>query len=266
VLAGLVTSAVLVLTACGTREGGTATQRSTLPSSAPSIDRPSAGEPDRPSAGEPGRTTGATRTESARPTREPDRTTPPAETAGVPPAPRPTTQTTPPATTTQATTPPVAAAPPAATPAAAEPDGLGALGWLVLLGLVATMIVGGALIHRSQQKSTWDAEARGLEGETRTVTATRLPLVLTATSTEQRGLAWPPVRDNLIDLVNRWDALTLRARDEPQRNRSSMISGLLQDLVAAVDAENEALAYDNNWMLLRPRVSQAEQALATALA
>ena len=31
VLAGLVTSAVLVLTACGTGEGGTATQRSTLP-------------------------------------------------------------------------------------------------------------------------------------------------------------------------------------------------------------------------------------------
>ena len=41
---------------------------------------------------------------------------------------------------------------------------------------------------------------------------------------------------------------------------------LLQDLVTAVDAENEALATGRDWMLLRPRVNEAEQALSTALA
>jgi hypothetical protein len=89
---------------------------------------------------------------------------------------------------------------------------------------------------------------------------------LTATTAGQRGLTWPPVRVGLVDLVNRWNGLTERASGEPRRNWSLQISGLLQDLIAAVDAENEALTVGRDWTLLRPRVSQAEQALSAVLA
>ena len=41
---------------------------------------------------------------------------------------------------------------------------------------------------------------------------------------------------------------------------------LLQELVAAVDAENQALAAGRDWRLLRPRVDQAERALSAILA
>jgi predicted permease len=150
--------------------------------------------------------------------------------------------------------------------AAAESDGVGPFGWLVLIGLVAAIIIGGLLIYRARRKTDWDAEAGALEAETRTVTTTRLPPVLTATTAGQRGLAWPPVRASLVDLVARWNALAERASGEPRRNRSLQISGLLQDLIAAVDAENEALAVGRDWTLLRPRVIQADRALAATLA
>lgn len=182
----------------------------------------------------------------------------------------------PPTTTTRApaeTTPPTTQ-PPAATPAAsesgaavaAESEGIGPVGWLVLIGFLAAMIIGGLLVYRSHRKSAWDTEARALEAETRSVTATRLPTVLTATTSGQRGLRWPPVRANLVDLVNRWNGLIERASGEPRRNWSLQISGLPQDLIAAVDAENEALAVGRDWTLQRPRVNQAEQALAAVLA
>jgi hypothetical protein len=90
--------------------------------------------------------------------------------------------------------------------------------------------------------------------------------VLNTTTTGQRGLTWPPVRAARVDLVSRWNALTERASGEPRRNWSLRISGLLQELIAAVDAENEALTVGHDWTLLRPRVSQAGQALATVLA
>jgi hypothetical protein len=137
---------------------------------------------------------------------------------------------------------------------------------LLLIVLVAALIVGGSLVYRSQRRSAWDAEARALESETRTATATRLPPVLTTTSIGQRGLAWPPLRAGLADLMSRWNALAERASGETRRNWSLRISGLLQELIAAVDAENEALAAGRDWMPLRLRVNQAEQALAAALA
>ena len=105
-----------------------------------------------------------------------------------------------------------------------------------------------------------------LEAETRTAIATRLPPVLTASTAGQRGLAWPPVRAILVDLVNRWNGLAERAPDETRTNWSLQISGLLQDLIAALDAENEALALGRDWTLLRPRVSEAERALSAVLA
>lgn len=43
-------------------------------------------------------------------------------------------------------------------------------------------------------------------------------------------------------------------------------SSLLRELVAAVDAENEALATGRDWRLLRPRVDEAGRALSAVLA
>jgi hypothetical protein len=269
VLAGL----LLGVTACS----GGGENPSALPStraSERSIDRPS-GEPDATRSREPDQTTEPA--ETPRPSKttvaaEPARTTrtttpaeattrPPTSTAVVKPGPTQTTRTATPAKTTA-----TAAVSASAAAAAAESQGLGPFGWLLLIVLVAALIVGGLLVYRSQRRSEWDAESRALESETRTLTAIRLPPVLSTATTGQRGLAWPPVRAALGDLVNRWNALSARASGDGRRDWSLRISGLIQDLIAAVDAENEALAVGRDWRLARPRVNQAEQALAAVLA
>jgi len=142
---------------------------------------------------------------------------------------------------------------------------MGPVGWIALIVFVA-LIIGGLLIWRARRRSTWDTEATALEQDTRTATATRLPPVLTAETAGQRGLSWPPLRADLVDLVRRWDLLAQRAAGEERMNRSVQLRDLLQDLVTAVDAENEALATGRDWTLLRPRVNAAERALAGALA
>jgi hypothetical protein len=285
VAAGLLVGAALCLTACGAGGGEPTTQ----PSAGVTVDRPSRDDPQAET----------TPTDDARSprSREPDRTTAPAETAtrpatpdaGVPPQPAQTTRTTapadgapPPAATPPAATPPAAtppaATPPAATPPAATPSasqnpaaaadsgGIPPFGWLMLIGFVVAIVVGGLLVFRSQQRTAWDAEARTLEAETRTVTTTRLPPVLSATNTGQLNREWPPVRATLVGLTGRWNALTERASGESRRNWSLQISGLLQDLIVALDDESEALATGSDWMQLRPHVRQAERALATVLA
>jgi hypothetical protein len=141
---------------------------------------------------------------------------------------------------------------------------MGVLGWLLLIALVAVLI-GGLLIWRSRRKAEWDTEATALEAETRAATGTRLPAVLTAETAGQRALSWPPLRADLAGLIDRWDLLTQRASDERRRNRSLQLGGLLQDLVAAVDAENDAVAAGRDWTLLRPRVDEAQRALSAAL-
>jgi hypothetical protein len=285
VLAGLLVGGIVGLSACGAGDG----EPSARPSADVSIDRPSR-EPDAGTSPP----ADATRTQATR-SREVERTTEPPETPTRPPTPAETTTrpptpaettTRPPTsaavvptqttgtTTSAKTTPPPTTQQPAATLAASEPaaaaaaesEGIGPFGWFVLIGLLMAMIIGGLLLYRSQRKSAWDAEARALEAETRTVVDTRLGPILTAITVEQRGLTWPPVRVGLVDLVHGWDALTERASGERRRSWSLRISGLLQDLIAAVDAENEALAVGRDWTLLRPRVSQAAQALSAVLA
>jgi hypothetical protein len=162
---------------------------------------------------------------------------------------------------------PTSTSPPSATaePASGESGGLGALGWILLIVLVAGLI-GGWVIWRSRKRSAWDAEAAALESDTLTTTGTRLPPVLTAETPGQRALSWPPLRAGLIDLIRRWDLLADRASDDRRRNRSVQIRGLLQELVAAVDAENEALATGRDWRLLRPRLDEISQALSAVLA
>jgi hypothetical protein len=74
------------------------------------------------------------------------------------------------------------------------------------------------------------------------------------------------LRAALADLIHRWDLLAERASDDRRSNWSGQIRSLLQELVAAVDAENQALATGRDWTLLRPRVDEIERALSSALA
>jgi hypothetical protein len=127
-------------------------------------------------------------------------------------------------------------------------------------------LAGGWLLWRSRKRSAWDNDSAALEDQTRTTTGTRLPPVLTAEDAGQRALSWPPLRAELAELTRRWDLLAERAPDDQRTQRSGQVRSLLQELVAAVDAENQALATGRDWRLLRPRVDQAEQALSAVLA
>ena len=238
-LAGLVLSLVLGLSGCG---AGGGSDSATRPSTERSGTRPAPSGTESPSE---------TTTEPTRPPRTSadtptsDRTPTSAE--------RPSSPTTPPATSA------------AGTPAAAESEGLGALGWTLLILLVVALI-GGWLLWRSRKRSAWDAQAAALEADIGTATGTQLPSVLTAEDSGQRALSWPPVRATLVDLMRRWDLLAERAPDDQRRNRTRQVRNLLQELIAAVDAENQALATGRDWRLLRPRVDQAALALSAVLA
>ena len=238
-LAGLALSLVLGLTGCGTGGGS---DSATQPTTERSGTRPA------PSG-----------TESASETTA-DATRPPRTSADTPSSIQTPTSAERPSSPT--TTPATAAA---GTPAAAESQGLGALGWTLLILLVVALAVGW-LILRSRRKSGWDAKADALEADTRATTSAQLPAVLTAETAGQRALSWPPLRAALSDLIRRWELLAERAPDDQRRNRSVQIRNLLQELVAAVDAENQALAAERDWRLLRPRVDQAGQALSAVLA
>jgi hypothetical protein len=143
---------------------------------------------------------------------------------------------------------------------------LGTLGWTLLIVLVAGLIIAGWLILWSRQKSAWDAQADALERDTRTTTGTQLPSVLTVETTGQRALSWPRLRAALSDLVRRWELLAEHAPDDRRRSRCGQIRSLIQELLAAVDAENQALAAERDWRLLRPRVDHAWRELSAVLA
>jgi hypothetical protein len=214
---------------------------------------------------------GAASTRPPRTTAEPPASTRPPSTTEEPPR-SDTTRTTQaapastsPKTTAEALAPTSTTSSAAGTPASAESGGLGTLGWILLVVLVV-VVVAAWLIARSRRRSAWDAEAAELERNTRNATSAQLAMVLTAETAGQRALSWPPLRAELIDLARRWDLLAGRASDDRRRDRSAQIRGLLQELVAAVDAENEALATGRDWRLLRPRVDQATQALSAVLA
>ena len=251
-LAGLVLSLVLGLTGCG---AGGGSDSATRPSTERSGTRPAPSGTESPSE---------TTTEPTRPPRTSadtptsDRTPTSAE--------RPSSPTTTPATSAEAQAPTSARTPSdAGTPAAAGSEGLGALGWTLLILLVVAL-TGGWLLLRSRRRSAWDAQAAALEADIGTATGTQLPPVLTAEDAGQRALSWPPLRATLVDLMRRWDLLAERAPDDQRRNRTGQVRKLLQELVAAVDAENQALATGLDWRLLRPRVDQAQRVLSAVLA
>ena len=280
--------AVLVMAGCGsgngegtTRPSAGAPERSINASPEPTLTR--SAQPTRSRTAEltptPAQTTTTTRPATAVPAppgttpAETTTTTRPATAVPAPPGPTRTLQTTtaPAKTENPATTPTASAAPAAASSAApaaaaAESGGLGPYGWLLLIGLLAALGVGGFLVYRSQQKSSWDAEARTVGAEAHSITAIRLPPVLTTTTIAQRALVWPPIRAGLADLVRRCDVLSESALGEPRRNWTLQLSALLRDLIAAVDAENEALTAGRDWMVLRPQVDQVLQMIAAVLA
>jgi hypothetical protein len=251
-LAGLVLSLVLGLAGCGADGGSDSAAR---PTTERSGTRPTPSGTESPSE---------TTTEPTRPPRTSadtptsDRTPTSAE--------RPSSPTTTPERSAEALAPTSAPTPSAAgTPVAAESEGLGAAGWTLLILLVVALAAGW-LIWRSRRRSAWDAQATALEDDTRTTTGIRLPPVLTAEDAGQRALSWPPLRTELVELMRRWALLAERAPDGQRRNRTGQVRNLLQELVAAVDAENEALATGRDWRLLRPRAAQAERALSAVLA
>jgi hypothetical protein len=275
--AGVLLGTLLGLTACGA-EGG---DRPALPSSVPSagrpplIDRPSATPDDRESQAEtvtpPTRNTRTpeetatpkpTRTATTQPTAQP-----PAPTTARTTTPTQTTARTPAATktSTRPAEPTAAASSLSGTAASDTSDGLGAIGWFLLIILVAGLI-GGVLIWRSRRSTGWAAEADALAADTRAVVGRRLPQVLATVTAAQRALSWPPVRADLVDRVGRWALLTENAPGEQRADWSRQVWGLLQEVVTAVDAENEALATGQEWRLLRPRVEDATRALTAALA
>ena len=237
-LAGLLLGLVLGISGCG---AGGGSDSATRPTTERSGTRPEPSGTESPSE----------------PTTEPTR--PPRTSADTP-----TSIRTP--TSAEALVPTSAPTPSAAgTPAAAESEGLGALGWTLLILLVVALAAGW-LILRSRKRSAWDAQAAALEHDTRTTTSTQLPPVLTAETAGERALSWPPLRAALSDLIRRWELLAERAPDDQRGTRSGQVRSLLQELVAAVDAENQALAAGRDWRLLRPRVDQAGRALSAVLA
>ncbi|MCA2211500.1 hypothetical protein [Jidongwangia harbinensis] len=247
------------------------TETTVRPPTSPAAEEPAPTRTTRTAA--PAETTDRPPTSRATEEPEPDQTTrttvpaaatarPPAPTVAAEPEPVPTTRTTTPA----ATTTPAPAGSVSAAVAVAGTSGPSLLACTALLLLVGALVVGGVLLSRSQQRSAWDTEARALESETRTVTAVRLPPVLSTSAAARRGLAWPPVRADLTDVQGRWNSLTERASGDARRNWSLQLSGRLAELIAAVDAESEEMAAGRNWMLLRPRVNRAEHALAAVLA
>jgi hypothetical protein len=243
----LVLGLVLGLAGCG---AGNGSDSATRPTTERSGTRPAPSGTESPS-------------QTTEPTRPPRTTADtPASTRTPTTAERPNSPTTTPERSAEALTPTSA---PTGTPAAAESEGLGALGWTLVVLLVVALAAGW-LLWRSRRRSAWDAQATALEDDTRTATGTQLPPVLTAEDVGQRALSWPPLRATLAELMRRWDLLAERAPDDQRRSRAGQVRNLLQELVAAVDAENEALATGRDWRLLRPQVDQAERALSAVLA
>jgi hypothetical protein len=231
-LAGLVLVLVLGLSGCGAGDGD---DSATRPTTERSGTRPAPSGTDAPSE---------STTEPTRPTR--------------------TSTSTRPATSAEALAP--TSTPSAAgTPTAAESQGVGALGWTLLI-LVVIALAAGWLLWRSRRRSAWDTQAGALEADTRAAISLQLPAVLTAETAGERALSWPPLRAALSDLVRRWELLAERAPDDGRRTRAVQFRSLLQELLAAVDAENQALATGRDWRLLRPRVDQAERVLSAVLA
>ncbi|WP_433291848.1 hypothetical protein ACQP2F_26465 [Actinoplanes sp. CA-030573] len=285
----LLTGAVVAgVAACDSGDGGVALP-STLPSITRTADRATS-TPDATSTTTTAADTSPTRTRTA--TKPAESTTKPAESTTKPAEPttkpaesttRPAEPTTKPAEpttnapprTTEATTPATTAAAPGTSSASPTPvaattedtSGMSTLGWLLLLLVVAlAILVAVLLVNRSRRAAAWQTEAFDLAAAGRDLIATRLPQVLSTREPAARALAWPTVRAELTEMAARWVALAGRAADDFHRDSAGQLSIMAQDLVTAVDAENEALATGRDWHQLSPRVDQIVRTWDAALA
>lgn len=253
-----------MLAGCSGDGGGVA-----LPSSRPSVERTTESTTE---ATRPTRETPTRETTTAEPTKttaepEPTKTTAAAEPTKTTAAAEPTKATPPPqeATATQKATP-AETTTPAAVPVSAD-EGLGTAGWLIILVvLLLVALVGVLLVNRSRRRSDWETELAVVARDTQTAVDLRLPPVLTARTTSERALLWPPLRADLLALAGRWSELAAGTSDESRQYPAAQLAGLLPEMVAAVDAENEALTTHRNWQMLRPRIYDLEQLVGAALA
>jgi hypothetical protein len=130
---------------------------------------------------------------------------------------------------------------------------------VVLAAALSGVIV--LLVVRMRASHHRDDETETLALGTRRAIAVRLPTVLNAQSAAERVLSWPPVRVLFVDLTTQWEQLADDAADRRGDSEAGNVAALLQDLVAAVDAENEALATGYDWQSLRPRLTPIMAAL-----
>ncbi|WP_433788881.1 hypothetical protein [Actinoplanes sp. CA-252034] len=268
-----------------TGEGDVGSLPSTRPSAEATVDRTVPARTEKP---EPTRTTEKpekpepTRTtekpEEPKPTKTTEKAEEPEPTRTKDPEPTKTTEkpepvdtrtvevtvTKVPVATTTTTAPEPTQSSAAVVTVADEDDSGGFLGWFLLF-LLFGGLAAAVLIARSKRTSTWDAEAGSLSAETRTITDSRLLSVLAMREAERRGLAWPPVRDDLTGLSARWGALGAQNIDGARQARAREMAVLLRDLAVAVDAENEALAAGREWQLLRPQVDQILDTIDAAM-
>jgi hypothetical protein len=281
-VAAFALAAALILGTAGC--GGGDGEGISLPTAVPSIDLPERTAAPEETATEetdtePEETSEQTRTTTAEETGEPAETAEPTRTQGTGAALPTVTRKTSSATTapvertpeeTETEAPAETTAPAEATqsseavPVAESADTGSFLPWLLLF-LAIGAVIAIVLFSRSRRESQWDAEGSGLAAETRSVIGVRLPPVLTATTAGERGLTWPPVRDDLRDLSARWGLLSQHAPDGDRQASASQIALLLRDLVPAIDAENEALAAGRDWSMLRPQVQAVLDSLAAVM-
>jgi hypothetical protein len=130
----------------------------------------------------------------------------------------------------------------------------------LLVALIAVVLIG-----RSRRAAGWRAESAALADETRTFLDTRVVPVLARRATAERDAGWPPIRDGLAGLEARWAALSTRAPETAGQAAAAEPAGLIQDLVTAVEAENDARATGSDWGPARAEVDATLDALAVAL-
>jgi hypothetical protein len=260
-LAALALAALLLgIASCG--DGGPESR----PSSRPEVSADRTSSSPRPShteegrAGEPTRTK-ATPTRTTDPARaaDPARTTEPTRTTELTRTTGPTTKTTAAAAGAGAASSPVAAA-----STTDDAGGLPLFGWLLIAGFLVALIAV-VLIGRSRRAAGWRAESSALADETRTFLDVRVVPVLARRATAEREVSWPPVRDGIAGLVARWAGLSTRAPETAGQASAAQVAGLLQDLVAAVEAESDARATGSDWGPPRAEVDAGLDALTVAL-
>ncbi|AGL16936.1 hypothetical protein [Actinoplanes sp. N902-109] len=142
----------------------------------------------------------------------------------------------------------------------------GVLAWLLAAlaaGLAGTVAV--FLLRRSGRAKAWDATAARLAVATRTTAGTRLRQVLADRTPAGWERSWPPLRTVLIGLAAQWGELARHPADRRRQARAATTAELLDELIAAVDAESEALLSGRDRPLLRPRATSVLAALDAEL-